>query len=176
MRSASVNLRRKVLSNRSFPIGKRLLMLQVYIFTKGTFQCSTWPNLSKTCMTRFHHCIMSLYRSLCGKQNVGVDQHMSDDDILYEFELMSPMTMLRVARLQLLCRIACKSPSWLVSFVTDCAFEMSTVGGWTHAVCQDLKWLSISPVFAHCVDYTFSRWISAIQESPKLFKRKVTLP
>ena len=61
---------------------------------------------------------------------------MSNRDLMYNFELTGPMTMLRVARPMLLCRVLVKGPEALISLVVS----MSSLSrGWTSVVISDLK-------------------------------------
>ena len=79
-------LNRKVLGNRRIAINKRLAILQIYAFTKGMFQASTWPMLSHGQMKKFHHCILIMYRKVAGHfhGNSYGCAVMSDSDLMYE--------------------------------------------------------------------------------------------
>jgi hypothetical protein len=80
------------------------------------------------------------------------------------------MTMLRVARLMLLCRVLIKGPEALVSLIVS----MSSVSrGWTSVVISDLKWLTLSEDFVECSSFSFSEWVDAIKNQPKVFKKRL---
>ena len=59
-------LQKKVLQNHGIDISKRLSVLSAYIFTKGTFQCSTWSELSPAATKKLHGIITNLYRYTIG--------------------------------------------------------------------------------------------------------------
>jgi len=146
MRSGSYRLRKCVLKNQSIVLDKRLFILQCYLLTKGTFQCSTWSELPASVYKRFHSCIMSLYRDVCGCYygNPSGNKMVSDVDMLYNFPIMCPHTILRVARIQLFIRLVRKAPPVLMKLVSDMA---SLSSGWTHSLLGDLRWLSLCPKF-----------------------------
>ena len=66
MRSGSRRLRSKILVNTGINMTKRLLILQMYIVTKGSFQCCTWAEVPASAFKKFHSCIMNLYRDVSG--------------------------------------------------------------------------------------------------------------
>ena len=66
MSQGAGSLQKKILQNSSIKLEIRLAILSAYIFTKGTFQCSTWSDLSPTAAKKFHGAIMSLYRRTIG--------------------------------------------------------------------------------------------------------------
>ena len=65
-------LQKKILQNASIKIEKRLAILTAYIFTKGTFQCCTWSDLSPTATKRFHGAVMKLYRNTIGTLTMAI--------------------------------------------------------------------------------------------------------
>ena len=84
---------------------------------------------------------------------------MNDSDMLHEYNIMNPNTLLRVARLQLLGRLALKAPAGLMSVVRD----MSVRGiGWAQSVGEDLKRLSLNEAFTGCSEYNLADWIQCI--------------
>ena len=68
----------------------------------------------------------------------------SDPDLINEFGLMSPMSMLRYARLSLFARISFKVPA-VVCGLLDVMWDLDV--GWLNGVRSDLAWFSFSGLF-----------------------------
>ena len=66
MVKGAVPLRSAVLNNMGVNLSRRLSILGMYILTKGTFQCSTWTDLSPFAVNKFHSIILCLYRHTIG--------------------------------------------------------------------------------------------------------------
>jgi hypothetical protein len=122
---------------------------------------------------KFHHCIMSMYRSITGHYhgNSCNAEVISDSELLDRYDAMNPSTLLRVARLLLLGRLAIKAPTELMTLLVDMS---SSNSGWPASVLSDLKWLTISESFARCAELDLAGWIQCIVEKPKFFKQGVT--
>jgi len=172
MRQAFGRLRKTVFLNERIPVVKRLVVLQVYVLTRGIFQACTWPTLPNGVYKKFHHCIMTMYRCITGHYhgNASGAEVISDSDLLDRFCLMNPSTLLRVARLLLLGRLALKAPDELMSLLVDMGASSC---GWPASVLGDLRWLTLSEVFAECARYSMTEWIKLIVDNPKAFKRGV---
>jgi len=170
MRSAFASMRRHIFRNPSIVIRNKLIILQVYIMTKGTFQCSVWPEMSTSLMKRFSACIMSMYREVTGNtyDKSNLKPMLSDIDMLYEHNLISPTTILRFARLSLLCRLCVKAPEFLFSMIEAIA---QFKGSWTSTVLGDLRWLAVSSHFCGCMTFTLAQWCERISDNPKCFRR-----
>ena len=74
-------LQKKVLQNSSIRVEKRLAILSAYMFTKGTFRCCTWSDLSPTASNRYHGALMKLYRHTTGAYhgNKGGNNNINDE-------------------------------------------------------------------------------------------------
>ncbi len=57
---------RALLRNSQLPFVKENLLIQAYLLSKGTFQCSTWVDLLVMHCKRFHGCIMGMYWDAMG--------------------------------------------------------------------------------------------------------------
>ena len=77
---------------------------------------------------------------------------LSDDELLYQYELMSPETIIRLARLSLFARVCVKAPEPLSKLVCDMEVFSS---GWTASVISDLKWLQLDPAFESGKEFGF---------------------
>jgi len=163
-------LNKPVLGNRRIAIGKRLAILQVYVFTKGMFQASTWPTLDTGTMRRFHHCVLSMYRKVTGHSHgnpYGLEV-INDSDVLFEYSLMCPNTFLRLARLSLFARLAVKAPEELLSLLLN----LRDVG-WSASVVGDLRWITVGEHFSGFGGYSLEDWVVHIRDNPKAFKQRV---
>ena len=81
---------------------------------------------------------------------------------------MCPGTIIRISRIQLLCRIIVKAPDSLVSLIKDTS---TLERGWASAVIGDLKWLTLSEKVCHCADFGFIEWCDYIKVHFKSVKR-----
>ena len=112
----------------------KLVCLQVF------FQSSTWGELPYKTYKRLHTAVMCAYRLItCTTFNAnssGVDI-FSDEDVIYNHNLLTPMTYLRMARLLLLSRVARKQPSVLVPLVKSLLAARSK--GWSSALFNDFS-------------------------------------
>ena len=119
MRKSFNSLRKSVFRNCHVPLRNKLIILQVYIMTKGTFQCGTWPALSVEHMRKFSSCILGIYREVSGHSfdKINPDKSICDADLLFQYDLVSPETILRVSRLMLFARVCLKGPDFLSSMI-----------------------------------------------------------
>jgi hypothetical protein len=166
------SLQKKVLQNSAIKLSKRLAILSAYIFTKGTFQCCTWSDLSQTASKKFHSAIMKMYRITIGihQGNKEGNSNISDDDILYTYGITNPEIMIRTARLSLVARIMCKAPKVMTSLIFDMA--QSKIG-WPETVLHDLQWLCGAEKFNGRCEWTFEDWGPYIQSNSKYFRLMV---
>ena len=83
---------------------------------------------------------------------------------------MSPVTLVKIARLTFLGRLASKAPQELISILLD----MSALShGWSATVLSDLRWLSVHEWFSPCIGFSLSEWVDAIRDNPKKYKQQV---
>ncbi len=87
----------------------------------------------------------------------------SGDGVIYNNCLILPSTMIRLARLSLLCRVI-KKHSCVVLDLIKCMPLLE--GSWRHALNQDLRWLCISDKFMHCNNCSISQWIDFFEINP----------
>ena len=125
MRSEARSLSHKILRCSGISLLQKVLVMQAYIISKGTFQCGTWAALPDVQYKRFHKCIMDIYRTICGKfykphggdNAVDVASIFSDDDVIYQHGFINPRTMLRVSKLIFFAGIVKKSPPLLLDLI-----------------------------------------------------------
>ena len=82
MHQGAQKLRKRILTNSLLSISKRLVVLQVYMFTKGLFQAGTWAELPQRVYNKLHSCIKSLYRMVSGHQYKGLYSDVTPDSDL----------------------------------------------------------------------------------------------
>jgi len=177
MRAETSRLCKAILQVPQIPVPKKIKVVQVYVLTKGTFQCSAWPDLPDPQYKRFHSCILGIYRRTCGNyfkssstMSVDVAAMFNDDDIIYKYGFMCPRTILRMSRLMLLVRIVAKSPPFLLDLsLSQGKFKR----GWVSSIVSDLRWLCGSTKFADCLEWDFSRWVEYIKGSPHAAAKQI---
>lgn len=169
MTSGATCLKKKILHNENIKLDKRIAILSAYVFTKGTFQCCTWSELSPAAFKKINGSILGLYRSAIGmchgnKNNKG---NITDSDLLYRYDITNPDTMIRTARLSVWFRILCEAPMVLTMLCHDMASKSI---GRPEAVKQDLRWLSGSSVYSSTTERTFEDWSGYIRANSKSFR------
>ena len=95
----------KVISQPSISQSRKKAIVSAYLFGGGLFQCGTWSELSPASYTKMHHCIMSVYRKIDMQCFKDIDTLASDNWIIDEYNLISPVCFVSCARLQLLQRV-----------------------------------------------------------------------
>ncbi len=107
------------------------------------FQSSTWGPLPITLYAKLHNAASHFYRR--ATKNIFnptiVQQLSSHSDLIVEYELVSPLVYIRVARLSLFARLAKKAPR-VVLDVLRIAWGFDF--GWVSALCSDLAWFACS--------------------------------
>ena len=171
MRNESRKLFKDFLKNREVSIDKKILVIQAYIISKGSFQCGTWPCLSDVLYKKFHSSLLSVYRRAVGNyykkgEWFDVDTLFTDDELIHKYHFMCPRTIIRLARLALFSRVLVKGPQRLLQLAIA---TQSYDCGWANAVFKDLHWLCLSPTFSECSSYTFSQWVDFLSGSPKTY-------
>jgi hypothetical protein len=178
MREESRFLCKKFLRVKSISIAHKISAVQAYVFSKGLFQCSTWPRLDDTQYKRFHSNILRIYRDATGtyykvipanesgssELTVDTASLFNDDDVIFQHKLICPMTMLRYARLSLFFRIVRKAPPNLLNImVAQCGSNYKK--GWAFSVLSDLSWLCQSEDFASCKNFNVDQWLSFLSDN-----------
>ena len=95
---------------------------------------------------KFHATILNLYRKAVGNHFSvvsDVSDMFSDEALIDRFDLVSPMNMLRCARLQLFVRIAQKQPPQPTRMLM---VSLDNDSGWVKAIKEDLKILAFSNI------------------------------
>jgi len=91
---------------------------------------------------RFHAAVLNAYRTATDKHfQVSHERGdvFSDADVIYRFSLISPINILRNARIQLLCRVLAKQPRAVLPLVLS-SFDCDT--GWSAAIVSDFRFIA----------------------------------
>ncbi len=165
MRAETCKLR-SILRNSELCFYKKNHLIQAYLLSKGTFQCSTWAALSAAFYRRFHGCILGMYRDALGDYHTpfSVNSMFSDDDIIFNNSLMYPYTIIRMNRLLLFVRVSMKNPPFVCNLLRQVTFAE---GSWSACLLQDLQWLAVSDHFSSCASFNIENWMSYFNSHPK---------
>jgi len=178
MRSESRSLSANILKAESIALQQKVLVMQAYILTKGTFQCGAWPALPDVQYKRFHKCILDIYRDACGCKNfpaegddsIDVAALFSDDDIMYKHGIINPRTIRRLAELSLFSRIIAKNPPVLLEMIVA-QRNFSKGWWWCHPLLQDLAWLLPFLQIRGAPPSCLGGWVGLIGASPRDFMK-----
>ncbi len=165
MRAETCKLR-SILRNSELNFYKKINLIQAYLLSKGTFQCSTWAALSKSFYRRFHGCVMGMYRDALGDYHTpcSINDMFSDDDIIYNNSLIYPYTMIRMSRILLFVRIIRKNPPFVLNFMKQPMFGAAS---WVACLQQDLTWLAVSEKFSACAGFSVPQWADFFASLPE---------
>ena len=131
----------RILKNPFVPVSVKINIIRIYLITVGTFQCSTWPTLTKAQVGKFQTAILHVYRVATNQAfNPSKPQQriLSDVELLDTHELESPLALIRRARLQLLLRVKSKAPYVINMFINAIGTKYAPCS-WIHAVQSDLN-------------------------------------
>ena len=169
---ADVHKLRKVMNQPLLPVTRKLSIATAYLLTKGTYNVSTWPELTAFTMSKFHTGIMRIYRAATSNLYIpgGERVVLSDDAILDEFSLLSPTALIRLSRMSLLLRIVKKSSSYLLYLLRTLP---SFKGGWMSLVQKDIDLMSQHEHLAPLAGKDVSQAIDIFATHPKEWFNKV---
>ncbi len=157
MRAETCKLR-TILRNSGLICYKKIHLIQAFLLSKGTFQCSTWIALSLVFYRMLYGCILGMYRDALGAHHnpMSVNDMFSDDDIIFNNTLIYPNTLIRMSRLLLFVRIVRKNPPGILDFLLQATFGE---GSWASCLKDDLTWLSVSDQFRACAPFSLDEWV-----------------
>lgn len=165
MRHECSRINRFLFSQSGISVERKIQVLQTYILSKRLFQSSTWPALSPNAYRRLHNTVVNIYRNICAqvhfKASEGIDV-LSNDDLINDFGLMIPYSIVRLNRIMLMCRIVRKQPPGLLDLIESTAH---VAGSWAHTVRSDLEWCCTNPKLEGCSNFSFREWSEHIRNS-----------
>ena len=165
IKSEATRMKSRILSNRAVNKSRKIALVQAYIWSKGMFQCGSWPNLQVACYKRIHAAIMFVYRIVLGYETSIT---MNDDDVINELGVLCPLTLIRARRLCLLARV-CQND--LIAHI--CHETAGIDRSWANACSSDLHWLCQFPKFGTWKGFSLLQWFADIRADPKGFKKQV---
>eukprot|EP00973_Karenia_brevis_P095219 12426326-Karenia_brevis.AAC.1 len=104
MKEEARKLRKNVLRSPWVDFPSKLVAVQAYLFSKGFYGAGTWPPLSCASYAKVHASVLSIYRDIAHQTFFDVDTMFVDQDIITEYNLVSPLNIIRIARLSLFAR------------------------------------------------------------------------
>ena len=134
-----------------------MYVVQAYILSKGIFHSYTWLELIDQQYKVYLNSILDIHRDSTGQYYLtGAQTDMySDNNVIYEYGLVNPLTIIRSARIQLFMRILRKRPLHLLELVIAAqAFSH----GWARALMSDLHLLTLSDKYSECTSFDIPQW------------------
>ena len=108
-----------------------------------------------------------MYREVTGHYYKGdIDDVISNAEIIYRYNLLTPDNILRRARILFLERLIRKNA--VILLTAACALQR-VKRSWSCAVLADLAFLGFADSFECCKDLTLQQWIPNIRDMGKEF-------
>ena len=143
-----------ILSSPLTPLHRKIVLVKAYLFSGGFYNCGTWSELPYNMYKKVHACVLNVYRTITNSSFSVLNETgdlFSDADLIYKYQLVTPMTMLRSSRLLLFTRVMQKAPKLIVPLLFTLV-EAQPKRGWVAALEKDLLWLKAGNV----VEQSFS--------------------
>ena len=126
----------------SIPLAHKVSITWSHIFSRLLFGAGSWGILNKQETSSLSSAVMhSWRRATCTTYKQREEQSLppiSDGTVLQRYELMAPLTMVRLLRFNLLVRVAC-SNNVILKVTVHAA--MASPKSWIAAVQQDFEWM-----------------------------------
>ncbi len=140
---SSVNSIRRVICNPHVSLKKKLTCIQAHLLAGGLNISGTWSHIPSNAYAKLFHSILHAYR--VATKNVYnpamVQRIFSDAELIEEFGLIAPMSMIRANRMSLFYRIVRKAPPLLIDLMRS-MYDVKY--GWIDCLKTDLARLSLS--------------------------------
>ena len=147
MTSSAASFCKRVFAVEEIEIARNVTILTVYLLTKGCYHIGTWQKLSVKTEKRVQSSIMKLYRAAVrAKWDGEGGNNLSDLQVLQVHNLVAPLNLVILARIQLFMRVALKAPDYVLHILA--ASDAGQSSTWMAAVREDV--LSLSS-FGHFV-------------------------
>ena len=82
LRGEAKTLRNKTLANERIELQRRVAVAQTYVFAKGMYQASTWPELHGANFRKIHHAVMGVCRTVSRVHWEPDCNNTSDDAVI----------------------------------------------------------------------------------------------
>lgn len=163
-------IRGKLFRNPHIENKNRLLVIQVYLISKGFFQAGTWGSLKVREAATVHASLMRIYRAVLGCDKPK-GERVNDSEVIRRLETLAPLSIVVMLRVALLFRIVKKEIGPLLTVVS---LSFNNKDSWVQSVYRDLYDLaSVSEKLSELRDAPFRTWIEAIRANPKLMYKAI---
>ena len=124
------------------PVQKKVNITLAYVFSKFLFGAGSWCKLTKAEESALTSTIMHTWRRTTNSTfKERADKAllpMSDEQVVQKIELMCPLTLVRLLRINLFIRVACSNNATVKIAIYGARKSQKS---WLQAVKQDFEWL-----------------------------------
>ena len=146
MGTAARGFVKRLFPDEEVPDQRKANIATTYILSKGLFHIGTWPSLPCGLQRVVHTRVMRLYRAItCEKWSSDTGTQLTDAQVMRKYNLISPLHLVSLARVQLFGRAVLKAPAYLLQLLAA-AYDVSK-HSWLGAVQDDVAMLSQLPHF-----------------------------
>ena len=164
-------LRKKLFCRTDTPKNTRVLIARAFLFSKGTFQSATWPSLQSREAVAFHSPIMGVFRDIALGSHKSLNHSITDDEILQSLEVLAPLSMLKLVRINFFARVITKVSPRLLKLLY---VARSAPRSWLSSVQADLNFLCAHDNrFGEWSSAPMSKWVGLFQNNPARALRAV---
>ena len=157
MMSALRDIRPKILRTTSISIRDKLLLVGTYLLSRGLYQAGTWRLLHIGEARTFHGNLMKVFRAVL-RLDRPTSARMSDNEIIAELNIYSPLNLVAALRIALFKRVMSKGSLPLLA-ILSCNYQYEKYGGWLAAVQHNLHQLALaSDKLEECNSFTIGQW------------------
>ena len=123
------------------PNSHKCSVVKIYLLSTGLYNASTWPDLPPTLKKKVHKSVLGLCHSALPQTFSEVPpraEFIADAELVSQHDLVIPDSLIRLARLSLLSRIAVKSPPALCLLLESTFSVLALSHSWVASVLNDL--------------------------------------
>ena len=180
MNEETKRLKNRFLKSKVLSLRTKIILINSYILSKGTYNCGTWPPLLKPCISKFHSTVMAMYRIAAGNYYIKDEDNshlLSDADVIFHYQFISPINLIKMSNLSLFCRILIKNSEYILSIIR----QMSEVpSGWIKSVRDNVIYCSSHPDCYVFSGKSFEDILNIVAQDPrywlKIFRKILRLP
>eukprot|EP00973_Karenia_brevis_P086807 12038151-Karenia_brevis.AAC.1 len=164
MKSSLGPLIPKLLKNRHMSERSRISHANAYLFSKGLYNAVCWPKLGAKETRAIHTNIMRVYRHIASPDQ---HEHMHDEQIIRELNVMAPINLLRFYKFCFCVRLFTRVHEGLLKllFVTR-MYKYS----WLAGLADDCNFLANHSTLFHSMrGAQLQQWVKLILDAPNSF-------
>lgn len=168
MYGAFKGVRSKILKNPGIALKIQVLVIKALLYSEALYQASTWKALNISEARRAHMKIIKIWRSLLGLDKPWCE-HVSDEQIIIDLEILSPLSFITHLRIKLLFRVCTKvSPDLIIMICNACKNDKF----WLATVLHDLnKLASVCDKLERYRDAKLCDWVQLVQSAGNGFNK-----